>query len=108
TTVALVRHHGEAVVFLSEQFVRRFSRKHGIKVRGLADDTLRALKEHQWPGHVRELQNVIERAVILCGESGMLEAEPLGMAGPSIVAEPATATTAHEAPAYDGGDVPKL
>jgi DNA-binding NtrC family response regulator len=38
---------------------------------------------HHWPGNVRELQNVIERAVILCGESGCLELEHLGMVSTS-------------------------
>jgi two-component system, response regulator FlrC len=40
---------------------------------------LKALHDHSWPGNVRELQNVIERAVILCGESEMLEAEHIGL-----------------------------
>jgi DNA-binding NtrC family response regulator len=34
---------------------------------------------HSWPGNVRELQNVIERAVILCGDSGYLEPRHLGL-----------------------------
>ena len=38
----------------------------------------RRLKRIDWPGNVRELQNVIERAVILCGDGGMLEAETSG------------------------------
>ena len=39
---------------------------------------LAALQAHHWPGNVRELQNVIERAVILCGDAGLLEPEHLG------------------------------
>ena len=41
---------------------------------------LRLLNNHSWPGNVRELQNVVERAVILCGDNGMLEPEHLGLA----------------------------
>ncbi|MBX3743681.1 MAG: sigma-54-dependent Fis family transcriptional regulator [Verrucomicrobiae bacterium] len=65
---------------LAEQFMQRFARKHGVRVRGIADDCLRVLQSHSWPGNVRELQNVIERGVILCGEGGLLEAEHLGFA----------------------------
>jgi DNA-binding NtrC family response regulator len=38
------------------------------------------LLDHNWPGNIRELQNVVERAVILCGDSGMVENEHLGLA----------------------------
>ena len=37
------------------------------------------LTNHSWPGNVRELQNVIERAIILCGDNGMLGPEHLGL-----------------------------
>jgi transcriptional regulator with PAS, ATPase and Fis domain len=74
-----LRDHREDVPFLAEDFMRRFGRKHGIRVHGFSDSALRLLKEHHWPGNVRELQNVIERAVILCGDAGMLEADHLGM-----------------------------
>jgi two-component system NtrC family response regulator len=37
------------------------------------DDFIEALKAYHWPGNIRELKNVIERAVILCGENGILD-----------------------------------
>ncbi|HLP78714.1 MAG TPA: sigma-54 dependent transcriptional regulator [Candidatus Paceibacterota bacterium] len=74
-----LRERKEDVIFLAEEFMRRFSRKHGIRVNGFSDPALRILKTHEWPGNVRELQNVIERAVILCGEGGLLEADHLGL-----------------------------
>src|SRR5690348_6274115 len=43
-----LRERREDVIFLAEEFVRRFSRKHGIKVRGLADTTVRVLNNHDW------------------------------------------------------------
>ncbi|MGE3311525.1 MAG: sigma-54-dependent transcriptional regulator [Limisphaerales bacterium] len=64
---------------LAEQFMHRFARKHGQRVGGISVSCLNALKAHDWPGNVRELQNVIERAVILCGDSGLLEIEHLGL-----------------------------
>jgi transcriptional regulator with PAS, ATPase and Fis domain len=84
--VAPLRAHKEDVSFLAHQFMPRFDRKHGVRVHGISDDCLGALTAHHWPGNVRELQNVIERAVILCGDSGLLEPEHLGF---SIAASPA-------------------
>src|SRR6185437_7975956 len=99
-----LRERLEDVPFLSDEFMRRFSRKHGVPVKGFSDDAMRALKTHSWPGNVRELQNVIERAVILCGENGILEPEHLGLSG--IVQTPAlTAPIASKATAA-GSDGP--
>ncbi len=77
--VPALRERIEDVPHLAEEFMRRFSRKHGVNVKGLTDGAVNALKNHSWPGNVRELQNVIERAVILCEDSGMLEPDHLGL-----------------------------
>src|SRR5579859_1745168 len=76
--VAPLRERLEDVPLLARQFLQRYSRKHGVRVRGISEDCLAALSAHRWPGNVRELQNVIERAVILCNEGAMLEPEHLG------------------------------
>ncbi len=79
-----LRERREDVPLLAEEFMRRFSRKHGVRIKGFTDEAARVLNQHNWPGNVRELQNVVERAVILCGEIGMLEPEHLGlMASPA-------------------------
>ena len=56
----------------------RFARKHGVRVHGISDRCLAVPAIPSWPGNVRELQNVIERAVILCGDTGLFEPEHLG------------------------------
>jgi len=91
-----LRERREDVEFLSQEFVRRFSRKHGVHVRGLTGETQQVLKQHSWPGNVRELQNVIERAVILCEDNGMIEPAHLGMAssGAAVSSSAAATTTA--------------
>ena len=86
-----LRHHKEDINFLAQQFMPRFARKHGVRVHGIADATLAALEAHSWPGNVRELQNVIERAVILCGDTGLLEPEHLGFSVSGGGAPPAPA-----------------
>jgi DNA-binding NtrC family response regulator len=78
-----LRERKEDVPLLVEHFMRRFARKHGVKVKDVSPACLTQLMNHHWPGNVRELQNVIERAVILCGESGCLELEHLGMVSTS-------------------------
>jgi DNA-binding NtrC family response regulator len=79
-TVPPLRERMEDIPLLAEQFVRRFARKHGVPVSGMSSTCLAAMQKHYWPGNVRELQNVIERAVILCGEGGELEMSHLGFA----------------------------
>ncbi len=99
-----LRDHKEDIPGLAKQFMQRFARKHGVRVRGLSDACLSALTAHQWPGNVRELQNVIERAVILCGE-GMLEPEHLGFSHrPSLTAVNSSvqATATPASPTSDG------
>jgi DNA-binding NtrC family response regulator len=86
--VAPLREHKEDILYLARQFVPRYARKHGVRVQGLSGQCEAVLEAHWWPGNVRELQNVIERAVILCGEGGLLEPEHLGFS-PSSAAHPA-------------------
>lgn len=101
-----LRERKEDITFLAEEFMRRFSRKHGIRVNGFSDAALRVLNAHQWPGNVRELQNVIERAVILCGDGGLLEPENLGLttAVPSADSSAGGKSATHENSAAPSGD----
>jgi DNA-binding NtrC family response regulator len=100
-----LRDHLEDVPFLAEEFMRRYGRKHGIRVHGFSDQAMRLLREHAWPGNVRELQNVIERAVILCGENGRFEAEHLGL---TPAAAPAETAAAPEGGSAAETDLPRL
>jgi transcriptional regulator with PAS, ATPase and Fis domain len=88
-----LRERAEDVPFLAEDFMRRYTRKHGVHVSGFSDAAKAVLKRHQWPGNVRELQNVVERAVILGGESGLLEPEHLGLSATATISTPKPAPT---------------
>jgi two-component system response regulator FlrC len=66
------------------------------------------LKGHNWPGNVRELQNVIERAVIMCGENGMLEPEHLGLGAPSRSAATSLVAAGAAEPVKAAGEFPTL
>jgi DNA-binding NtrC family response regulator len=48
-----------------EYFVGRYANAAGKNMRRIGKDTLKVLRAYQWPGNIRELQNVVERAVIL-------------------------------------------
>lgn len=87
-----LRDRREDVPALADDFMRRFARKHGVHARGFSEESLQVLGRHSWPGNVRELQNVVERAVILCGENGVIEPEHLGLARAHTVPAPAEST----------------
>jgi PAS domain S-box-containing protein len=54
------------IPLLVEYFIDRYARKAGKMIKHLEKSTLDLLKSYLWPGNIRELQNVIERSVILC------------------------------------------
>lgn len=60
-----LRERREDIVPLSEMFVRRFAEKYHRPVTGISGEAARLLREAWWGGNIRELQNCIEKAVIL-------------------------------------------
>jgi DNA-binding NtrC family response regulator len=68
-----LRDHREDILYLADHFLHWFARKHGCAAQRLSDSCHGILNAHPWPGNVRELQNVIERAVILAGDSPVVE-----------------------------------
>ena len=61
-----LRERAADVPLLVEYFIDRFGKKAGKKFRTIDKKSLGLLQAYDWPGNIRELQNVIERAVILC------------------------------------------
>jgi len=74
-----LRERREDILLLAEAFLRRFARKHGIKIPGFSDNAANALIQYPWPGNVRELQNTIERAVILSENGRPISTSALGL-----------------------------
>jgi formate hydrogenlyase transcriptional activator len=60
-----LRERIDDIQSLIEYFVQKFAKQHGKSIDRVSDDLLETLKVHDWPGNIRELQNVIERAVIM-------------------------------------------
>ncbi len=62
-----LRDRGDDIALLADHFRKRFAADKGRRVSEIALDAQAALRAYSWPGNLRELRNVIERAVILCG-----------------------------------------
>ncbi|OGL13420.1 MAG: hypothetical protein A3I17_01830 [Candidatus Rokubacteria bacterium RIFCSPLOWO2_02_FULL_72_37] len=60
-----LRERIEDLPLLVEHFVRHYGQQFGKRVQGLSPEALGALAEYRWPGNVREVQNVVERCVVL-------------------------------------------
>jgi len=64
--VPSLRERREDIPLLVEYFIDRYARKAGKHIKRVNKKTLELLQSYPWPGNIRELQNVIERSVILC------------------------------------------
>jgi formate hydrogenlyase transcriptional activator len=64
-TLPPLREREDDIPLLIEHFVQKFAKRQGKRIERVPDEVMEVLKRHDWPGNIRELQNVIERAVIL-------------------------------------------
>jgi len=62
-----LRKRKEDIPMLVEYFVKRYAEKMGKQIRKIDNNTLELCQSYPWPGNIRELQNIVERSVILCG-----------------------------------------
>jgi len=72
-----LRDRRQDITALAEHFLRRSAKSMGKSNPQINEDAMRALTRHSWPGNIRELQNAIERAVILSAD-GSIRLEHLG------------------------------
>jgi formate hydrogenlyase transcriptional activator len=86
-----LRHRMEDIPMLVAHFASKYAQSMAKKIEKIASDAMEALVRYPWPGNIRELQNVIERAVILThGDVLQLPALPSRTAiatGPVTLAE---------------------
>jgi len=71
-----LRERREDVPLLVAHFIKKLSAEVGRGVKGVSAEALQVLEQYHWPGNIRELENVIERAIVL-GSSEQLEADVL-------------------------------
>jgi two-component system response regulator AtoC len=60
-----LRDRSDDIGELANYFIKKFSRQHGRNFTGINEDALKVLRHYKWPGNIRELENVIERAFIV-------------------------------------------
>jgi two-component system, NtrC family, response regulator AtoC len=68
-TVPPLRERRAEIVHLSEFFITRYARRYNRPVRHLSEELQRLFQSYEWPGNIRELENMIKRIVILQDES---------------------------------------
>ena len=65
-TVPPLRQRKEDIPLLVQFFVEKYSRKLGRQITSIQKKTMKVLQDYSWPGNIRELESVIERAIIMC------------------------------------------
>jgi PAS domain S-box-containing protein len=91
-----LRERQEDIPILVEYFIHRYASKLGKKIRSASRKTLDLLQAYSWPGNIRELQNVIERSIIVCDTENFLvdenwlsrescQAQPVGQPLPDML-----------------------
>ncbi len=91
-----LRERVQDVEFLAEHFIANFSAKYMRRVDGISEQAMERLKGYGWPGNIRELENTIERAVLLASGS-TVELDQLELKGTNLAA-----STTELADAVDG------
>jgi two-component system response regulator HydG len=100
-----LRERGEDVLLLADAFVRTLGARMAKADLGLSRDAREVLLRHTWPGNIRELQNAIERALIV-SDGGLITAAQLGIAshpGPDPARAPAASAPSAPLPATADG-----
>jgi two-component system response regulator AtoC len=72
-TVPPLRERKQEIPFLIEYFLDKFSKKYNKKVSPLSERMVKLLLQHRWSGNVRELENVLQRYVVLRDENAIVE-----------------------------------
>ena len=88
------------IEFLAGKFALEYSKSHGVELRRIEPSFLEALRRYSWPGNIRELENVVRRAVLYC-QRGVLTADDL----PSAILNAADAAPLVEEPPRQAANV---
>ncbi|HTJ30944.1 MAG TPA: sigma-54 dependent transcriptional regulator [Acidobacteriaceae bacterium] len=88
-----LREHPEDIPDMVDAMVVEMNQKHGRRIAGVSHAVLDRLRQHDWPGNARELRNLVERAVILAQDGGLIEIAQLP---PSLGRGPSAAPVASD------------
>ncbi|MES9863424.1 MAG: sigma 54-interacting transcriptional regulator [Candidatus Thiodiazotropha sp. LLP2] len=96
--IPALRERNEDIPALVNRFLEKYTALHGKRIPGITDRALRALRSYSWPGNIRELENIIERGVIIASNDTNIDLPNLF---PGIYIEPVTTTPAQSAQTTD-------
>jgi formate hydrogenlyase transcriptional activator len=82
-----LRERREDIPVLVAYFIDRYARKAGRRFRGVSKKSLELLQSYPWPGNIRELQNIIERSVIVC-DTENFSVDESWLSRPPLASEP--------------------
>ncbi len=72
-----LRSRKSDIPLLVKCFLDKFSLLHSKNITGISEESMRSLMQYQWPGNIRELENLIERIVVLKRDQGLIEMKDL-------------------------------
>lgn len=86
-TLPPLKDRDKDVIMLAEYFANQTVRRYGLEDSHFAEDAKQAINDYHWPGNVREMKHLIERAVLLSG-GGEIRAEALSLSPQKITEQP--------------------
>ena len=93
-TLPALRERREDIPLLAQHLADRYGRAMGKPVKPISDAVARSLQHYDWPGNIRELENVIQRAIIL-SPNGVIAARDISLSSVKPI-QPSTGTTLEE------------
>jgi transcriptional regulator with GAF, ATPase, and Fis domain len=78
-----LRARGDDVLVIARYLLSRYSREYDAKVKGFSPNAAVAIRKHSWPGNIRELENRIKKAIVLC-ESTVIGPDDLGLTADAL------------------------
>ena len=78
-----LRVRGDDVLVIARYLMSRYAREYDAKVKGFSPNAAVAIRKHNWPGNIRELENRIKKAIVLC-ESTVIGPDDLGLTGDTL------------------------
>jgi two-component system response regulator HydG len=85
-TVPSLRERREDIPVLLNHMLRKYGQRHGRDISGFTGRALDALLSYDWPGNIREMENIVERGVILASDGGAIDISHLFTSGEKITA----------------------